>query len=86
MIFIRHHPKLKNYLNLHYKFSDMKIELRIDEVLKEKKMSQVELARKINKSKITINYWCSNKNFPSLVTLSEIAQVLKVKVSDLIKE
>jgi transcriptional regulator with XRE-family HTH domain len=64
----------------------MNIELRIDEVLKEKKMSQVELAKKIKKSKVTINYWCSNKNFPSLVTLSEIAKILKVRVSDLIKE
>jgi len=63
----------------------MNIELRIDEVLKEKNISQVELAKRINKSKVTINYWC-NKNFPSLVTLSEIAKVLKVKVSDLIKE
>jgi len=64
----------------------MNIELRIDEVLKEKNISQVELAKKINKSKVTINYWCTNKNCPSLVTLSEIAKVLKVKVSDLIKE
>jgi transcriptional regulator with XRE-family HTH domain len=64
----------------------MKIELRIDEVLKEKNISQVELAKRINKSKVTINYWCTNKNFPSLVTLSEIAKELKVKVSDLIKE
>lgn len=64
----------------------MNFELRIDEVLKEKNISQVELARKINKSKVTINYWCTNKNYPSLITLSEIAKVLKVKISDLIKE
>lgn len=64
----------------------MNIELRIDEVLKEKKMSQVELAKKIKKSKVTVNYWCSNKNVPSLNTLSEIAKVLKVKISDLINE
>jgi transcriptional regulator with XRE-family HTH domain len=64
----------------------MDVKLRLDEVLKTKNMTQVELARKIQKSKITVNYWCSNKNHPSLATLSEIAKVLKVKIADLINE
>ena len=64
----------------------MDVKLRVDEVLKTKNMTQVELARKIQKSKITVNYWCSNKNHPSLATLSEIARVLKVKIADLINE
>jgi|LauGreDrversion4_2_1035121.scaffolds.fasta_scaffold221535_2 putative transcriptional regulator len=64
----------------------MDVKLRLDEVLKTKNMTQVELARKIQKSKITVNYWCSNKNHPSLATLSEIARVLKVKIADLINE
>jgi hypothetical protein len=45
-----------------------------------------ELARKIHKSKVKVNYWCTNKNMPSLITLSEIARVLEVKISDLIIE
>jgi DNA-binding XRE family transcriptional regulator len=49
-------------------------------------MTQVDLAKKIKKSKVTVNYWCSNKNQPSLNTLSEIARVLNVKISDLIIE
>ncbi len=64
----------------------MDVKLKIDEVLKTKNMTQVDLAKKINKSKITVNYWCCNKNQPSLNTLSEIAKVLKVKISDLIIE
>jgi putative transcriptional regulator len=64
----------------------MDVKLKIDEVLKTKNMTQVDLAKKLNKSKITVNYWCSNKNQPSLNTLSEIAKVLKVKISDLIIE
>lgn len=36
--------------------------------------------------KVTVNYWCTNKNHPSLETLSQIAKVLDVKISDLIKE
>lgn len=64
----------------------MDVKLRIDEVLREKQITQVELAKKIHKSKVTVNYWCSNKNHPSLSTLSEIAKVLKVKISELIQE
>lgn len=64
----------------------MDVKLKIDEVLKTKNMTQVALAKRLNKSKITVNYWCSNKNQPSLNTLSEIAKILKVKISDLIIE
>jgi DNA-binding XRE family transcriptional regulator len=64
----------------------MDVQLRIDEVLKMKNMTQVDLARKIKRSKVTVNYWCSNKNLPSLTTLSTIAKVLNVKISDLIIE
>jgi transcriptional regulator with XRE-family HTH domain len=64
----------------------MDVQLRIDEVLKLKNMTQVDLAKKINRSKVTVNYWCSNKNLPSLSTLSTIAKVLNVKISDLIIE
>ncbi len=64
----------------------MDVKLRIDEVLRIKNMSQVELAKKIHKSKVTVNYWCANKYSPSLSTLSEIAKVLNVKISDLIVE
>ena len=64
----------------------MEVKLRIGEVLKSQKMTQIELSRKVKKSKVTVNYWCSNKNHPSLETLSLIARVLDVKISDLIKE
>jgi DNA-binding XRE family transcriptional regulator len=64
----------------------MDVQLRIDEVLKMKNMTQVDLAKKIKRSKVTVNYWCSNRNLPSLSTLSIIAKVLNVKISDLIIE
>jgi len=64
----------------------MSLRLRLNEVLRDKNISQIELARKIQKSKVTVNYWCTNKNMPSLITLSEIARVLEVKISDLIIE
>ena len=76
----------KNHLNLRIKRANMSLRLRLDEVLRDKNISQIELARKIHKSKVTVNYWCTNKNMPSLITLSEIARVLEVKISDLIIE
>jgi putative transcriptional regulator len=64
----------------------MSIVLRINEVIKEKKVMQKELAAKLGVSKITVNYWCNNQTTPSLDTLGDIAKILKVKVAELIKE
>lgn len=64
----------------------MSIELRINEVIKEKKVMQKDLAAKLGVSKVTVNYWCNNQTTPSLDTLSDIAKILKVKVAELIKE
>jgi len=64
----------------------MDVKLRIDEGLKNKNMTQVDLSKRVNKSKIAVNYWYMNKNQPSLDTLSEIEKVLKVRITDLISE
>lgn len=60
--------------------------LRINEVLKEKKVLQKELAERLGVSKVTVSYWCNNQTTPSLDTLGQIAKILKVKISDLIIE
>ena len=60
--------------------------LRINEVLKKKKVLQKELAEKLGVSKVTVSYWCNNQTAPSLETLRQIAMILEVKISDLIKE
>lgn len=64
----------------------MSVTLRIREVLKERGMLQKELAKKLGVSNVTVNYWCKNQTMPSIDTLSEIAKILTVKVSDLIVE
>ena len=64
----------------------MSVELRINEVIKQKNMLQKDLAQKLGVSKVTVSYWCNNQTFPSLETLSEIAKILKVKIADLIVE
>jgi putative transcriptional regulator len=60
--------------------------LRIKELLKQKKIKQQELANRLGVSKVTVSYWCNNQTNPSLETLRNIAQILKVKIADLITE
>jgi putative transcriptional regulator len=64
----------------------MAVELRLKEVIKEKKMHQKDLAIQIGVSKVTVSYWCSNHTMPSIETLGLIAKTLKVKIADLIIE
>lgn len=64
----------------------MPVELRLKEVIKEKKMQQKDLANQIGVSKVTVSYWCSNQTMPCIETLGVIAKTLKVKIADLIIE
>jgi transcriptional regulator with XRE-family HTH domain len=64
----------------------MSVELRIKEIIKEKKMHQKDLAQQIGVSKVTVSYWCNNQTLPSIETLGSIDKVLKVRIADLIVE
>jgi transcriptional regulator with XRE-family HTH domain len=64
----------------------MSVELRIKEIIKEKKIHQKDLAQQIGVSKVTVSYWCNNQTLPSIETLGSIAKVLKVRIADLIVE
>lgn len=59
---------------------------RIKEVLEEKGIKQVWLAEKLGKSFNTVNAYVQNRTQPSLEVLYEIAEILNVKVSDLLIE
>ena len=59
---------------------------RIKEILEEKGIKQVWLAEKLGKSFNTINGYVQNRTQPSLEVLYEIAEILNVKVSELIIE
>jgi transcriptional regulator with XRE-family HTH domain len=63
-----------------------KVLLKIREVLKKKEMTQQELANQLGVSKVTVSYWCNNQTVPSLETLKKISTILKVKLTELIKE
>lgn len=57
---------------------------RIKLVLVEKGVSQTQLAKELGKSFSTINAYCGNHQQPSLELLSQIADVLSVRIKDLI--
>ena len=57
---------------------------RIKVVLVEQKKTAKWLAEEIGKDPSTVSKWCTNSSQPSLDTLSKIADVLSVKLSDLV--
>lgn len=60
--------------------------IRLKEILEEKHRTQVWLSEAIGVSVVSVNNWCQNKNEPSLKTLYKIAEVLNVKISEILIE
>ncbi len=57
---------------------------RIRVVLAEKDRANKWLAKQLKKTPATVSKWCSNSMQPSLETLTEIAKVLDVDISELL--
>lgn len=59
---------------------------RLKVVLVEQKKTAKWLASELKKDPSTVSKWCTNSSQPSLETLSEIANILKVKISELVRQ
>ncbi len=59
---------------------------RIKEVLEEKGLTQIWLAKKLGKSYNMVNSYAKNRRQPSIEILYEIAKILKVEAKDLLVE
>ena len=57
---------------------------RIKVVLVEKKRTNKWLAEQLGKDPATVSKWCTNTTQPTLETLSEIANILKVDIRELL--
>lgn len=57
---------------------------RVKVVLVEKNRSSKWLAEKLDKNETTVSRWCTNENQPSVITLSQIAELLDVDIRDLL--
>lgn len=67
------------------KYNIMKDVNRLKIVLVEKKKTNKWLAEQLNVNPSTVSKWCTNTSQPPLDTLLQISQLLKVKVTELIR-
>lgn len=58
---------------------------RIKVVLADKKRTNKWLAEQLGRDPATVSKWCTNKSQPALDTLSEIADLLEVEITDLLR-
>ena len=58
---------------------------RIKVVLAEKKRTNKWLAEQLGKDPATVSKWCTNSAQPGLETLCEVARILDVDISDLLR-
>lgn len=57
---------------------------RLKIVLAESEKTNKWLAEKIGKTEVTVSRWCSNEVQPSLETMAQIAQLLKIDIKELL--
>ena len=57
--------------------------MNLDVVLKQKKVSQAQLARWIGVSKVSVSYWVRGINNPSYDTLVKIAKALNCTIDEI---
>ncbi|WP_347068749.1 helix-turn-helix transcriptional regulator [Flavobacterium sp. WV_118_3] len=57
---------------------------RLKIILAEKSKTNKWLAEKLSKSEVTVSRWVTNEVQPSVETLAEIAQLLKIDVRELL--
>ena len=58
--------------------------LRLKEILEKKQISQVQLSRAMNTSKVSISCWATGKAMPSVETLIRLCEILEVGLEDLV--
>lgn len=59
---------------------------RIKAVLADKNRTGKWLAQQLGRTENTVSRWCGNKIQPSIVQLNEIAKILEVDVSELLRK
>ena len=59
---------------------------RIAEVLSEKNMKQIELARLLNVGRSRVSMWCSSSSTPNIQMLMKISDALQCDISALLPQ
>ncbi len=58
--------------------------LRLKEILKEKGLTQLFIAKAMNLTAVTINQWATGKSMPSLESLLKLCDILDISLNDLV--
>ena len=58
---------------------------RLKVVLAEKQRTNKRLAEQLGKDQTTISKWCTNSSQPDLCNLMQIAKILHVELTDLVR-
>lgn len=57
---------------------------RLKVVLAEKDRTNKWLAEQLGKSEVTVSRWCTNEVQPSVETMAQIAELLKIDIKELL--
>lgn len=58
--------------------------LRLKEILKEKRLTQLSVSKAMKLSSVTINQWATGKAMPSVESLIRLCEILEVGLEDLV--
>jgi transcriptional regulator with XRE-family HTH domain len=58
--------------------------LRLKEILKEKKVTQLSVSKAMKLSSVTINQWATGKTMPSVESLIRLCEILEVGLEELV--
>ena len=58
--------------------------LRLKEILKEKRLTQLSVSKAMKLSSVTVNQWATGKAMPSVETLIRLCEILEVSLDELV--
>lgn len=62
------------------------VRLRLRQILKDKGLTQIELAQRLGVSKISVNSWVTGRSYPTIDTLDRISTMLDVPITHFFDE
>lgn len=63
-------------------FYFLMVKLRLRQILKQKRVTQVELANRLGVSAMTVSSWITGRRYPSIETLDQISQMLDTPIAE----
>lgn len=58
------------------------VKLRLRQIFKQKQVTQVEMARRLGVSAMTVSGWITGRRYPSVETLGQMSEMLDTPITD----